>query len=118
MKLVTSSLALLAVLSGCKSDTEAPVASTLTIAFEGPLTGDQASNGQDMLRGVRLAVAETNLKGGVLGLQVVLVEADDKADAETGKRAALEVVAGDSVAVIGPYNSARPTSPAAWCRST
>ena len=106
MKLVTSSLALLAVLSGCKSDTEAPVASTLTIAFEGPLTGDQASNGQDMLRGVRLAVAETNLKGGVLGLQVVLVEADDKADAETGKRAALEVVAGDSVAVIGPYNSA------------
>ncbi|MSP73831.1 MAG: branched-chain amino acid ABC transporter substrate-binding protein, partial [Myxococcales bacterium] len=56
MKLVTSSLALLAVLSSCESDPEAPVASTLTIAFEGPLTGDQASNGQDMLRGVRLAV--------------------------------------------------------------
>ena len=56
MKLVTSSLALLAVLSSCESDPEAPVASTLTIAFEGPLTGDQASNGQDMFRGVRLAV--------------------------------------------------------------
>jgi ABC-type branched-subunit amino acid transport system substrate-binding protein len=43
----------------------APLASATTqgsilLAFEGPLTGDQASNGNDMLRGTKLAVREIN----------------------------------------------------------
>jgi len=58
-----------------------PRAGTLTIAFEGPLTGGQASNGQDMLRGTKLAIAEINKAGGVLGMQIKLITGNDKATA-------------------------------------
>ncbi len=35
-------------------------ANSISIAAEGPLTGDQASNGQDMLNGVQLAADQIN----------------------------------------------------------
>jgi len=35
----------------------------IKVALEGPLTGEQASNGLDMLRGVQLAVSEVNARG-------------------------------------------------------
>ena len=34
----------------------------IKVALEGPLTGEQASNGLDMLRGVQLAVSEVNAR--------------------------------------------------------
>jgi branched-chain amino acid transport system substrate-binding protein len=88
----------------------APLASaatqgTITIAFEGPLSGEQASNGRDMLRGTRLAVREINAAGGVLGMRVKLITGDDKADAATGVTVANAIVAKHPSAVIGPYNS-------------
>lgn len=78
---------------------------TITIAFEGPLTGSQGSNGMDMLRGTRLAVRELNRAGGVLGMKVLLIAGNDKADAATGVTVAKALVAKHPSAVIGPYNS-------------
>ncbi len=75
------------------------------IAVEGPQTGSQASNGQDMLRGVQLAVNQVNAKGGVLGRQVRIVKANDQANPSLAKKVAGQVISGSSVAVIGPYNS-------------
>ena len=75
------------------------------IAVEGPQTGSQASNGQDMLRGVQLAVKQVNAKGGVLGRQVRIVKANDQANPSLAKKVAGQVISGSSVAVIGPYNS-------------
>jgi len=77
----------------------------IRVALEGPLTGEQASNGLDMLRGVQLAVSEVNAKGGVLGRRVKLIEADDRADPERAELVARSVYDQGAVAVIGPYNS-------------
>ncbi len=79
--------------------------STITIAVEGPQTGAQASNGQDMLRGVQLAVRQYNARGGFHGRMVRIVRADDRADSSLAKAVARRVIAGPAVAVIGPYNS-------------
>ena len=78
---------------------------TILLAFEGPLTGSQASNGYDMLRGTRLAVREINQSGGLLGMKVQLIAGNDKADAATGVTVANALVAKHPSAVIGPYNS-------------
>ena len=75
------------------------------IAVEGPQTGSQASTGQDMLRGVQLAVKQVHAKGGVLGRQVRIVKANDQANPSLAKKVAGQVISGSSVAVIGPYNS-------------
>ena len=77
----------------------------IRVALEGPLTGEQASNGLDMLRGVQLAVSEVNARGGVMGRRVKLIEADDRADPERAELVARSVYDQGAVAVIGPYNS-------------
>src|SRR5436190_22870844 len=54
----------------------------LVIAVEGPQSGEQAANGLDQLRGVRLAVRQLNAHGGLWdGRKVTVFGADDKADA-------------------------------------
>jgi branched-chain amino acid transport system substrate-binding protein len=77
----------------------------ITIALEAPLSGSQASNGRDMLRGVELAVRQANRQGGVLGREVDVLRLDDKADPSLARRVANRAIAADAVAVIGPYNS-------------
>ena len=80
-------------------------AGTIVIALEAPLTGSQAANGQDMLRGAQLAAKEVNARGGVLGRKVKVVGVDDKADPSLGAQAVRKAQAAGDVAVIGPYNS-------------
>ena len=78
----------------------------LTIAVEGPQSGEQAPNGLDQLRGVRLAVAQLNAHGGLWdGRKVVLFAADDKGDAANAKAVARLVIAKRIHFLIGPYNS-------------
>jgi len=78
---------------------------TIGIAVEGPLTGAQASNGQDMLRGVQLAVKQYNAKGGYYGRKVQIVKVDDQANPALAKSAANKAIKAKVAAVIGPYNS-------------
>src|SRR5262249_24791401 len=78
----------------------------LQIAVEGPQSGQQATNGLDQLRGVRLAVSQLNARGGLWdGRDVALFPVDDKADATHAKQLARQVVAKGIGFVIGPYNS-------------
>ena len=78
---------------------------TIVIALEAPLTGSQASNGKDMLRGAQLAAMQVNARGGVLGRTIKIVGVDDKADPALGAQSVQKAKAAGAVAVIGPYNS-------------
>jgi branched-chain amino acid transport system substrate-binding protein len=91
-----------AAMSGCLGDDDERV---IQIAIEAPLTGEQSSNGLDMKRGVELAVEEVNASGGVMGMKVKLIDADDKADPSVGKKLVDVLSLRGVVAVIGPYNS-------------
>ena len=81
---------------------------TLKIGVAQPLTGNLAPLGQDLLNGVTLAVEEINKEGFTVNghpvtLEVVAV--DDRANAETGKEVARQLVDAGVVAVIGDLNS-------------
>jgi ABC-type branched-subunit amino acid transport system substrate-binding protein len=52
-------------LAATRGSGSADVPAPLVVAVEGPQSGDQASNGLDMLRGVRLAVNQLNAAGGL-----------------------------------------------------
>jgi branched-chain amino acid transport system substrate-binding protein len=85
-----------------RSETTAP----LLIAVEGPQTGEQAGNGLDQLRGVRLAVRQLNVRGGLWnGRKVALFPADDRGDAANATTVARRVIAKGIHFLIGPYNS-------------
>ena len=98
---VSASLCLLA-LSGCGR--AEPV---VKIGFVGPLTGDQATQGQGMLHGAQLAVEQANAAGPVLpGMRLVLVELDDQRSPTQAVAAAKKLVADpDVAAVVGHLNS-------------
>ncbi|MFN3980553.1 MAG: branched-chain amino acid ABC transporter substrate-binding protein [Caldilinea sp.] len=75
-----------------------------------PLSGFQANGGQTVLGGVRLAAAEINNAGGLLGYRVVVRPLDDESDSNVAVERAEEIrqaiANGERVlAVIGHLNS-------------
>ncbi|MGH8912021.1 MAG: branched-chain amino acid ABC transporter substrate-binding protein [Acidimicrobiia bacterium] len=93
------------IVAGCTGEETADEQSVIRIGLEGPITGEQASNGVDMLRGARLAVEEANAEGGVLGRRIELMALDDQADPEVGVEVVQDAVDAGVFAVVGPYNS-------------
>ena len=98
-----SAVAAASLLAGCDQ-----TPTVIKIGVAQPLSGNLAALGQDMHNGVKLAVAELNkegfkIKGKPVTIEVVAV--DDRADAETGKQAAQQLVQAGVVAVIGHLNS-------------
>jgi branched-chain amino acid transport system substrate-binding protein len=99
-------LALVSCLSLAAASASETASSPVLIAVEGPQSGEQASNGLDQLRGVRLAVTQLNAKGGLWdGRRVVVFPADDKGNAENARRVARQVVGKGIGFLVGPYNS-------------
>jgi branched-chain amino acid transport system substrate-binding protein len=81
-------------------------AEPIKIGVSGPFTAGSAPMGVSMRDGVRLAVAEINAKGGVLGRQIVLVERDDEAKNERGVQVAQELINKEHVvATVGYINT-------------
>lgn len=76
------------------------------IGFIGDLSGRGADLGTGGLSGARMAVAEQNQKGGVNGRPIELVEADDRQDPETSRRAIDRLIDSGVEAIIGPMTSA------------
>jgi branched-chain amino acid transport system substrate-binding protein len=82
-------------------------AEPIKIGVSGPFTAGSAPMGVSMRDGVRLAVAEINAKGGVLGRQIQLVERDDEAKGERGVQVAQELINKEQVvATVGFINTA------------
>ena len=69
----------------------------IKIAAGAPLTGPLAKQGQEVANAVKLAVEEWNAKGGVLGKQIEVLEADDQGNPQVGVAAAEKVVADTDV---------------------
>jgi len=75
---------------------------TYKIAFQGPLSGDNAQLGINEVNGVDLAIEQANDKGD-LGFKLQLVKADDQGSPEQAPTAAAQVLQDDAVlGVIGP----------------
>jgi len=77
------------------------------IGFAGPLTGDQAAQGLDMLHGAELAVEEANAAGPILpGYKVELAAMDDSRSPAQAVTVAKKLAADpDVLAVVGHLNS-------------
>ena len=81
-------------------------AEPIKIGVAGPFTGGSAPMGVSMRDGVKLAVAEINAKGGVLGRQIQLIERDDEAKPERGVQLAQELINTEKVvATVGYINT-------------
>lgn len=75
---------------------------TYTIAFQGPLSGDNQQLGINEMNGTQLAVDEANAKGD-LGFKLKLLKADDVGDQSKAPSAAAQVIQDSTVVgVIGP----------------
>src|SRR5450830_267915 len=81
-------------------------AEPIKIGVSGPFTGGSAPMGVSMRDGVKLAVAEVNAKGGVLGRQLQVIERDDEAKNERGVQVAQELINKERVvATVGYANT-------------
>lgn len=79
---------------------------TIKIGVSGPFTGGSSSMGVSMRDGARLAAAEINAAGGVMGRQVELIERDDEAKNEVGAQVAQELINKEGVvATLGFINT-------------
>ena len=84
----------------------AHAADPIKIGLSGPFTGGSASMGVSMRDGVKLAVAELNRAGGVLGRPLQVVERDDQAKNEIGVQVAQELINKEKVvATLGYANT-------------
>ncbi len=81
----------------------AVAADPIKIGVSGPFTGGSAPMGVSMRDGVKLAVAEINAKGGVLGRSLLLIERDDEAKNERGVQIAQELINKEKVAATVGY---------------
>ena len=93
---------LCALLSGCGK--REPV---VKVGFVAPLTGDQAAQGMDTLRGAELSLEEAKRTGSILpGYQIELVSLDDARNPAQAVAAAKKLAADpDVIAVVGHLNS-------------
>lgn len=91
--------------SSCSSSSTAAAPSPGVIAIEGPMSGSQSSTGIDMFRGAQLAANQLNANGGVSGVKLRLIKADDEASPSKAVGVADQAVAQDAFAVVGPFNS-------------
>jgi branched-chain amino acid transport system substrate-binding protein len=97
--------ALAAALALCAS-TATIAAEPIKIGLSGPFTGGSSPMGVSMRDGVKLAAAEINKKGGVLGRQIQLIERDDEAKNERGVQVSQELINKEHViATLGYINT-------------
>jgi branched-chain amino acid transport system substrate-binding protein len=81
-------------------------AQDIKIGFQCPLTGGSAPFGVSARDGAKLAIAEVNERGGVLGRKLVLIERDTEAKNERGVQLAQELIQRERVAAaIGFCNT-------------
>jgi len=96
---------LVAALALCASSATI-AAEPIKIGVSGPFTGGSAPMGVSMRDGVKLAAAEINHNGGILGRQIQLIERDDQADNSRGIQVSQELINREHVvATLGFINT-------------
>jgi branched-chain amino acid transport system substrate-binding protein len=98
-------MALAAVITLCASASTI-AAEPLKIGLSGPYTAGSSPMGVSMRDGAKLAAAEINAKGGILGRQIELIERDDQADNTRGIQVTQELINKEQVvAAVGFINT-------------
>src|SRR5260221_2763582 len=82
-----------------------PAHADINIAAVGPITGQDATTGEQMQRGAEAAVAAINAAGGVLGQKFNLIIKDDVCDPRQAVAIANELGGENINAVIGNMGS-------------
>lgn len=90
-----------------------PAFADINVAVVGPMTGQQATKGEEMRKGAELAVADLNAAGGVLGQKLKLAIGDDACDPKQAVAVANQMITRGMVFVAGHYcsGSSIPAAP-------
>src|SRR5206468_2280570 len=92
--------------ASASAQASAPAANAIRVGFICPFTGGSQDFGNSARLGAELAVKEINEVGGYVGRPIELVERDDKANPDEGRKIAEELVLKEKVAfTIGYCNS-------------
>ena len=84
---------------------------SIKIGMHDPLTGTYAAEGESEVRGAKMALAEINAKGGILGRKVELVIEDDNANAGLAAQKAHKLIEQEGCALLmGAVSSATALS--------
>ena len=98
--------ALLSCVLGCGAEKRA--ANAIVVGHVASMTGDTATFGRSADQGMRMAIAEINTAGGVLGKPIELVTEDDRSLTEEARTAAQKLLQRDQVvALLGEVASSR-----------
>ncbi|WP_223594347.1 ABC transporter substrate-binding protein [Neobacillus bataviensis] len=106
-KTFMASALLAGVLAGCSAPKEnAGGGKTIKVGVNLELSGGVASYGESLKKGIDIAVAEINKKGGVDGKKIDLVKVDNKSEAAEATNGAVKLTSQDKVtAIIGAATS-------------
>ena len=98
---------LLTIAAGCGSKPAAPQApKEILIGANFELSGNVATFGVSIMNAIEMAVGEINAAGGVNGMSLKVVKADNKSDAAESTNVATKLITQDKViAMIGPVTS-------------
>lgn len=80
-------------------------AEDLVVASAGPISGQQAAFGEQLLKGAQMAVTDINGKGGILGRKLVLTIGDDACDPKQAVAVANQLAGRKVALVVGHYCS-------------
>lgn len=95
-------------LSACSSKTgsgDSASGDEILVGVLLPVTGNNATDGKDMLNAMKMAVEKINSDGGVLKKKIKLEVADDGCDPQMATTAANKLVSKKVVAIVGGYCS-------------
>jgi branched-chain amino acid transport system substrate-binding protein len=108
---LTAGLGLTAAVAAPPILTYAQGETPIKIGMHDPLTGTYAAEGDSETRGAKMALAEINAKGGILGRKVQLVIEDDAANAGLAAQKAHKLIEQEGCAMImGAVSSATALS--------
>ncbi|MCD6345299.1 MAG: ABC transporter substrate-binding protein, partial [Anaerolineae bacterium] len=91
---------LFSIVVGCTKTPATTEEGPLKIAMLAAMSGDVKTFGEGTKRGMEMAVAEWNARGGVLGRQIEIVIGDTKCDAQEATNVANKVITQDKVHYI------------------
>jgi branched-chain amino acid transport system substrate-binding protein len=77
----------------------------IKVGVAGPLSGEQAAYGQEVLNGVQLAVDKWNADGGINGKKISIIAVDDENDPAKAKEMAYFLCKKNPLIVIGHVDS-------------
>ncbi|RUX30216.1 branched-chain amino acid ABC transporter substrate-binding protein [Mesorhizobium sp. M7A.F.Ca.US.011.01.1.1] len=103
-KRLAKRLACATALAGLAMTTMA-AAADIKIGIVAPMTGQLASEGQDMENAVKMAIDAVNAKGGVNGDKIITTTADDACDPQQAVTAGSKLVSEGVTAIVGGYCS-------------